>query len=490
MVAMHSGLVAMRVSLVAVVALAFGFGLGLTHSTSASAATSSTVTIASGSPTVVVSGLSKGDVVDVQATLSSSDPGEVTEAEVEPLVLQSTGGFSFTVPGYGVPRAMRFTATVDGESLSGFIQNYDNDETASVTVTVNSTAQQIFSPQTTDLLVKVAADQNVVAIGSATAAGGCTVGVCATFYDSFGAATWLSSVTLAQLALDASARTPDPNYTVVQQPVLHLLPDISAQDGLTPEQADLANQLVQSTQSLTDVGKAIQVTANRAQSAADAQDVIAQQQQAEAMDQMLEQYSNLLAKQAALRQQIVQNIGGSAFAAQAISSVLDVTITPDDVFTFETGVATNGLPDPITQTLTQLGASGDEMDTIQQLAIVQDPQAAAGEYPARIADPTFVNDLLAAAARLRADLPPTIAHLIEEVKQQGLPRGIEKSLLAKLTGAQQTLNADQLAGTCDHLGSFINQVSAQSAKKLDAADARALTDEAKAVRRLLGCGRA
>jgi hypothetical protein len=485
--------VALRVSLVVLVAVAFGFGLGLAQSTRASAATSATVTVASGSPSVIVSGLSKGDVVDVVATLSTSDPGEIGEAEDEPeaLVLQSTGGFSWSFQVYGQPRAMRFTATVDGESLSGFIQSFDNDESASVTVTVNSTAQQLFSQQTKDLLDKVAASEAVLATGSATAASKCLAGVCATFYTNFSSIAWLNSVVTADLALDAADFTPDPNYKVVQQPVFQLPADIPAQDGLTQAQADLTNLTLATLQRVTDLGQAIKVTQDRLQSAVDAGDEAAALQQQFALQDQMNKYaqavelvSNLQKQMADTLDTVVRNIGGlrigTGFAAQATTQdrLFSQTITPDDVFNFESGVANNGLPDQIRETLTQIGASPEEMDTIRQLAMVQDPQAAAGEYPARIGDPALADDLRALAASLRADLPLDIAHLIGQVKKRKLARGIENSLLTKLTGAQRNLDAGDRAGACRKLATFINEVQAQSAKKIEAADAQALIDEA------------
>ena len=62
--------------------------------------------------------------------------------------------------------------------------------------------------------------------------------------------------------------------------------------------------------------------------------------------------------------------------------------------------------------------------------------------------------------------------------------------MAKLTGAQRDVADDHLAGACGKLGSFIHQVSAQSAKKIHIADAQKLTDHASAVRDSLGCGAA
>ena len=48
--------------------------------------------------------------------------------------------------------------------------------------------------------------------------------------------------------------------------------------------------------------------------------------------------------------------------------------------------------------------------------------------------------------------PPTIADLVAEVTEGGLPRGTERSLLAKLKGAQRKLDADHLNGACGSLG--------------------------------------
>jgi hypothetical protein len=494
---------AVQVAFVVLVAVAFGFGLGLAQSTRASAATTTTVTVASGSPTVIVSGLSKGDVVDVHATLSTSDPGEIgpDDDEPEPLVLQSTGGFSWSFQVYGQPRAMRFTATVDDESLSGVIKGFDEDESASVTVTVNSTAQQFFSPQTKDLLDQVAASEAVLAAGSATAVPNCLAGVCASFYTTFSSTAWLNSVVDADLALDAADFTPDANYQVVQQLVFQPPADIPAQDGLTPAQAELTNQTLASLQRVTDLSQALEVTQDRVQSAMDAGDGGAALQQQIALQDQMTQYanavelvSNLVTKLADTLDTVVRNIGGlrirKGFAAQATTQdrLFSQTITRDDVFDFENDVASNGLPDQIRQTLTQIGATGDDIDTIRQLAMVQDPQAAAGEYPARIGDPALADDLRALAASVRADLPLDIAHLIGQVKARKLPRGNENSLLAKLTGAQHNLDAGDHAGVCGKLGAFIHEIHAQRGKKITGSEnVQALIDEATVLRDSQGC---
>jgi hypothetical protein len=83
---------------------------------------------------------------------------------------------------------------------------------------------------------------------------------------------------------------------------------------------------------------------------------------------------------------------------------------------------------------------------------------------------------------------PTIEHLIDEVTEQGLPAGIERSLLAKLEGAQRKRDNGHTEGACGSLGAYINEVKAQNGKKLETAYAEALITDAMAVRDALGCG--
>jgi DNA-binding beta-propeller fold protein YncE len=84
--------------------------------------------------------------------------------------------------------------------------------------------------------------------------------------------------------------------------------------------------------------------------------------------------------------------------------------------------------------------------------------------------------------------PPTIGDVIASIQALGLPGGTENALLAKLNGAQQSLDGGQSGAACNALGAFVNQVNAQSGKKIAAGDAQSLTDQAAAVQQSLGCG--
>src|SRR3954470_4736350 len=66
-----------------------------------------------------------GDTVTIEATLGSTDANE--NGEGEPLVIQSSGGFTATVGAYAQTRSVTFKATQDGELLTATIQNYDGD---------------------------------------------------------------------------------------------------------------------------------------------------------------------------------------------------------------------------------------------------------------------------------------------------------------------------------------------------------------------------
>ena len=112
-----------------------------------------TVTVG-GVSTIIIS-YNAGDTVDIVATLNTVDPNE--NGEGEPLQLQSTTGFAATVSNYAQPTTFSFTATVGG-TLSGVILGFDGDESATVTVTVNSNQKKRFTPQQKDAMAKSSAD--------------------------------------------------------------------------------------------------------------------------------------------------------------------------------------------------------------------------------------------------------------------------------------------------------------------------------------------
>ena len=69
----------------------------------------------------------------------------------------------------------------------------------------------------------------------------------------------------------------------------------------------------------------------------------------------------------------------------------------------------------------------------------------------------------------------------------GLPHGIETSLLSKLEAAEAALAAGDSGTACASLGAFVNEVRAQSGKKIPVADAQAAIAAAERIRQMLGC---
>ena len=69
----------------------------------------------------------------------------------------------------------------------------------------------------------------------------------------------------------------------------------------------------------------------------------------------------------------------------------------------------------------------------------------------------------------------------------GLHHGTENSLTVKLENALSAVEAGDVESACDLLGAFINQVEAQTGKKIPAADAVILIEDATSILEMLGC---
>ena len=171
-----------------------------------------------------------------------------------------------------------------------------------------------------------------------------------------------------------------------------------------------------------------------------------------------------------------------AVAAACVGPVLDVDL-------LEAGIRANG------EFLQEIGAPAD-INSPEFAEFVQDflgdEDATVFEFLAAIGpdllQSTVEPDALGVQLFTVLDPRDVLADLIGSVEALDLQRGIESSLLRKLTGADRNLGADDVGGACDKLASFIDQVEAQSGKTIDAPDAEELIDAAERVRRSLGCG--
>lgn len=80
-----------------------------------------------------------------------------------------------------------------------------------------------------------------------------------------------------------------------------------------------------------------------------------------------------------------------------------------------------------------------------------------------------------------------LTDLDAQVRALGLPNGIANSLLVKLQGAQAALDSGDTTAACGKLGAFVNEVEAQSGKKIPASEAAALVAAANDLKAQLGC---
>ena len=111
------------------------------------------------------------------------------------------------------------------------------------------------------------------------------------------------------------------------------------------------------------------------------------------------------------------------------------------------------------------------------------------------ANPRFISTLLPAYGVAADDLSavggppptPTVSQVIAAIGKLGLPHGTERSLLAKLAAAQQSLDSVHIGAACGQLGAFSHEVRAQGGKKLDGAQAENLIAKATEIRASLGC---
>ena len=96
-------------------------------------------------------------------------------------------------------------------------------------------------------------------------------------------------------------------------------------------------------------------------------------------------------------------------------------------------------------------------------------------------------DSLVSPGPLPPPPPPDVDRLIRGVQRVELPRGIERSLVAKLDAVQRALDEGDQAAACDGLASFIRHTDALTGKKIALAPAVGLIADAEVMRETLGC---
>lgn len=355
------------------------------------ASTPITTTIATDctSPTTIAT-LHNGDSVSGFATLHTTDPNE--NGEGEPLILQSSGGFGLTIPAYELTQPFSFTAHVEGETFTGCIGGFDSDESADVSITINSTPNPGPSQQNKTNANKAAGGLGIAGGSLAVLLALCAIPPpCATSVlvglGVLGGVTAVGAGGLAIYAADPS----DPNYTVIVQPVTPSLSQqpITTAQGVTQQEADALNAYLTNMEKAIGLQRAIITSINRAVGAHDAGNAMWEDRQLQAAQQYAAQAATLFNAAPQLLANVQQ-----AYQAEGVQSK---TMTANDVFNFEQSVAANGLPSWLTQELTELGSDSNEQDLIRRLFIVQDINAVAalggGSFPQLLTDTTLTTAL-------------------------------------------------------------------------------------------------
>jgi hypothetical protein len=116
-------------------------------------------------------------------------------------------------------------------------------------------------------------------------------------------------------------------------------------------------------------------------------------------------------------------------------------------------------------------------------------QTQSGDFPISMAAVQATKGAGADAfvAKIDTAPTPTVTDLQNAVSGLALDKGLDTALHAKLTAVLNAIAAGDLTTACASLTAFINQVNAQSGKKIAPADAASLVATATAIKASLGC---
>lgn len=269
--------------------------------------------------------------------------------------------------------------------------------------------QKRFSPEQKAEFAEASARARLLAAGLAAVAVPCgffpepgPTKVCFAITAGSSATAGLLSAILAVMATDP----PDPNFTVIAQPMVLALPPLEVEPGVTQAEVEAINGWLRNRAEAIAVGRALITSLNRADGAAAAGDSFWEDQQLKAASEYAVQLAKLLEADPALRALVQDALEEASFPA--------ITVTASDVSTLQQTVAQNGLPDFLIEPLTQLGAHGADLAQIKQALITTDPTAAAGSLSDYLVGPKGTSATAATIQALRdfslqsGTVPPTV----------------------------------------------------------------------------------
>jgi hypothetical protein len=190
---------------------------------------------------------------------------------------------------------------------------------------------------------------------------------------------------------------PDPNYTVIAQPVTPTLPGqpITVASGFSQQVVNDLNALVQNLENELALLQVIPTSVNRVAGAVAAGSQVWQRAQAQAVQQYASELIPLLNNEPSLRATLAQDLTASGlrftFNAASVANLMGLS-------------AQNGLPSGLATALTQLGLGAAAQQAIIQSLSSIDPSTVAalgtGNFPQALVDPSLSAAIAAASNAL------------------------------------------------------------------------------------------
>jgi hypothetical protein len=285
-----------------------------------------------------------------------------------------------SVGAYELPTVFTFSAATPGV-LFAFISGFDNDEFATVTIETNSLEERLFPTEEKRRLHAAALSfftgaSTLVEWGFTCPFTTIAAPECALLFGATGALTLRLGFALNQMALDPA----DPNFTTIASPMFPPIPAFP-NSAYAPALLAMWNNESQAIGYLS----AAYVSMNRAQGAFEAGDEKWRLQQIAAVSDYMDKAAERLSNEITLRQQFQ--------AAWSAAGLPTATASPAQLAAMETRVQAQGLPEPITSALTNMGADAGLIQQFTRLMIVQDVSTAAGSFPANLTRTDLISPL-------------------------------------------------------------------------------------------------
>ncbi len=193
--------------------------------------------------------------------------------------------------------------------------------------------------------------------------------------------------------LNVSEDPLDTNYTVLAQAVAPAVVPLVAGRGVTQPEADAYN-LWQTNLSLSAAySTALATSIDRAQGAAYAGSPSWETAQMNGAVQFEAQLASVFDEEPALRSNVVAQFQAGGFQ--------DITVSSNDVVSFQMEMVTNGLPAVLLDGLTVLGLDGDTITNLQNTLLTADPGTLASGFPGSLVNTNLDSTSHTLAADLR-----------------------------------------------------------------------------------------